>query len=318
MTDKLNNQSSTLSAALEGSDYEAPNGENKHERKSKRDSTEAPGFQGSAVDSDETKGGKAPTSTEVTAFSKAWTSALVKVRKPISRAVVFTSDTAARYPKTTVTLGIVSSLILVVIGLFTNFYVEVAGDVLWTPTPSTVLTHGEWIRTDSGFPASPRWVLMTVHADGENVLSQAPEGLEKVYKALDVAVNTEGYQDICKEATVAMQDENGETTCRINSATRFWNYTVDSFTEQVENGADIIQVLSTMQYPDGTPVDQMEILGNAERDSDGRFHCLLFWYDPAAFFWYLTLSVPSVLVLLLPRIRYTSFINYFCHVDCYP
>jgi hypothetical protein len=292
MTDKFKNQASTLTT-LEGSDHEAP----------KKDSTEAPGFRGSEVDSDETKEKKSPTPTEQTAFSKAWTSSLVKIRKPISRAVVFTSDTAARYPKTTVTLGIVLSLILVVIGLFTNFYLEVDGDVLWTPTPSTVLTHGEWIRTDSGFPAPPRWLLVTVHADGENVLSQATEGLEKVYKALDVALNTEGYQEICKEATVAMQDENGETTCRINSATRFWNYTKDSFTEQVENGADIIQVLSEMQYPDGTPVDQMEILGNAERDSDGRFHCLLVWYDAAAFFWFLTLSVPSVLVLLLPRIR---------------
>jgi hypothetical protein len=266
-------------------------------------STEDPGFRGSEADLDEIKGDKAPTPTEVTAFSKAWTSALVKIRKPIKRAVVFTSDTAARYPKTTVTLGIVVSLILVVIGLFTNFYVEVDGDVLWTPTPSTVLTHGEWIQNDSGFPTPPRWLLMTVHADGENVLSQATEGLEKVYKALDVALNTEGYQDLCKEATAVMQDENGETTCRINSVTRFWNYTEDSYIEQVENGADIIQVLSEMEYPDGTPVDQMEILGNAERDSDGRSPCWLVWYDTAEFFWFLTLSVPSVLVLLLPRIR---------------
>lgn len=221
----------------------------------------------------ETKGESdevAPAATEASAFSKAWTRALVKVRKPISKAVVFTADTAAKSPKTTVILGIVSALVLVVIGLFTNFYVEVDGDILWTPTPSAVLTHGEWMADGSGFPSPPRWFLMAVHADGENVFSQGTQGVERVFQALDVAVNSKGYPEACKQAKVTMQDENGEITCRINSVTRFWKYTQASFETEALNGGDFLTTMSAMEYPDGTPVDQMQVLGNGDRDSDGK------------------------------------------------
>eukprot|EP00980_Cylindrotheca_fusiformis_P022918 scaffold9921_cov95-Cylindrotheca_fusiformis.AAC.1 len=203
--------------------------------------------------------------------SRAWTNALVKVRKPVSKAVVFTSDIAAKNPKTTVILGIGVALVLLAIGIFTNFYVEVDGDILWTPTPSAVLSHGEWLADDSGFPSPPRWFMVTVHADGQNVISLADEGIGRVFKALDVAVNVDGYSEVCKAATITMQDnETGETTCRIHSVTRFWNYTQESFGTQLANGDDVIEAVSALEYPDGTPVDEMQIMGNVERDADGK------------------------------------------------
>jgi Niemann-Pick C1 protein len=252
----------------------------KHKRRIKRLSEDAPGYIASdTLDSEgqrdndivkvtpkrKRKQEQAPATTR----SKAWTSALVKIRKPVSKGVLVISDAAARNPKSIVILGIVLSLILVVIGLFTNFHVVVDGDVLWTPTPSTVLAHGEWTKHNSGFPAAPRWLFMSVHADGENILSQPQEGIQRVFTAIDVAVTTEGYDDLCDHASISMPDENGNTTCLVNSATRFWNYSMEAFVEQLHNSSEIIQVLSRMQYPDGTPVDTMLVLGNAERDGDG-------------------------------------------------
>eukprot|EP00980_Cylindrotheca_fusiformis_P002165 scaffold493_cov88-Cylindrotheca_fusiformis.AAC.1 len=210
---------------------------------------------------------------EAASFSRAWTSGLVKVRKPVSKAVVFTSDIAAKNPKTSVILGIAMALVLLVIGVFTNFSVEVDRDVLWTPTPSAVLSHGGWLADDSGFPSPPRWFMMTVHADGQNVISLADEGIERVFKALDVAVNVDGYSEVCKEATITMQDnEKGETTCRIHSVTRFWNYTQESFGTQLSNweNSDVIERVSALEYPDGTPVDEMQIMGNVKRDAVGK------------------------------------------------
>jgi hypothetical protein len=243
-------------------------------RQSERLSKDPPGYRASDILESEGRDNDIVKVTprrkqEQTPRSKAWTNALVKIRKPVSKGVLVISDAAARNPKSTVTLGIVLSLILVIIGLFTNFHVVVDGDVLWTPTPSTVLAHGEWTRHNSGFPAAPRWLFMTVHADGENVLSQPQEGIQKVFTAIDVAVTTEGYDDLCHHESISMPDENGNTTCLVNSPTRFWNYSMEAFMEQHHNSSEIIQVLSRMQYPDGTPVDTMLVLGNAERDGVG-------------------------------------------------
>jgi Niemann-Pick C1 protein len=243
-------------------------------RQSERLSKDPPGYRASDILESEGRDNDIVKVTprrkqEQTPRSKAWTNALVKIRKPVSKGVLVISDAAARNPKSTVILGIVLSLILVVIGLFTNFHVVVDGDVLWTPTPSTVLAHGEWTRHNSGFPAAPRWLFMTVHADGENVLSQPQEGIQKVFTAIDVAVTTEGYDDLCHHESISMPDENGNTTCLVNSPTRFWNYSMEAFMEQHHNSSEIIQVLSRMQYPDGTPVDTMLVLGNAERDGVG-------------------------------------------------
>eukprot|EP00980_Cylindrotheca_fusiformis_P024439 scaffold11923_cov100-Cylindrotheca_fusiformis.AAC.3 len=229
--------------------------------------------------------------------SKAWTNALIKIRKPVSNAVVFTSDTAAKNPKTTVILTIAVALVVFVIGIFTNFYTEVDGDILFTPTPSAVLSHGEWMADESGFPSPPRWFMMTVHADGQNVIPLAEEGIGRVFKALDIAVNVDGYSDTCKEATITMQDkETGETTCRIHSVTRFWNYTQEPFNTQLANGDDVIEAVSALEYPDGTPVDEMQIMGNVERDADGKcpfsFNSLLNSHGSISFF---LLSFRSVL-----------------------
>jgi len=57
------------------------------------------------------------------AFSEAWTSTLVKIRKPIKSILLSMSGVSARRPKTVIVSCIVASLSLLGLGFFTNFHV---------------------------------------------------------------------------------------------------------------------------------------------------------------------------------------------------
>jgi Niemann-Pick C1 protein len=210
-------------------------------------------------------GGEVSSSAQPSACSAAWTAALVKIRRPISTTVCWMSDTAVRHPKATIIIGVVSAFVLAAIGVFTNFYIEVDGDILWTPTPSRVLSHGEYLRDETVFPSPPRFSLLQVHANGQNVLGDPEAGIRRVFQVLETVSNIDGYDDLCKEATVSMLDEQGEKTCSISSITGFFNYSIDSFEEEVQNGSDLLDLVSQSTYPDRTPVQETGILGNAKR-----------------------------------------------------
>lgn len=152
------------------------------------------------------------------------------------------------------------------IGLFTNFYLETDTEILWTPTPSRVLSDGNWIKEDSGYRTLPRRIRITVHADGGNVLSQ--EGVNRVFTAIDVARDTLHYDEVCEDAKVSMEDEDGETTCLIYSVSNFWNDNINVYNQSVTSDEDAIQTLSRRVFPDGTPVVVLSILGNPTWSSD--------------------------------------------------
>ena len=205
-------------------------------------------------------------------FSAAWTDFLVTFRKPISKLVCWMSDSAARHPRMTIAVGIVSAFVLAISGVLTNFYLEVDGDVLWTPTPSRVLAHGDWLSRSDGFPSPPRVSLFTVHADGANVLAddenRIGEGIRRVFAALETVSTTAGYDDVCEDATVSMLNENGQTTCFISSVARYFGYSLGAFNATVANGSDdLLSILSQPNYPDGTPAEIKSIFGNARFDS---------------------------------------------------
>jgi len=182
------------------------------------------------------------------------------------------SDSAAAHPKMTIAVGIILAFGLVIIGVFTNFYLEIDGDVLWTPTPSRVLSHGDYLASTAGFPAPPRSCLVSVHADGANVLQDPQEGIRRVFTALETISGTPGYNDVCKEATVTMKDyENTDdadaTTCGVTSITKYYNYSQAIFNAQGNNGANVLSQISQPIYPDGTPAEVKSILGMAQYDS---------------------------------------------------
>jgi Niemann-Pick C1 protein len=211
-----------------------------------------------------------PESAKPSKFSKAWTNALVKIRKPIAKVVCAMADAAAAHPKMTVAIGIVLAFELAIIGVLTNFYLEVDGDVLWTPTPSRVLSHGDYMKDVAGFPAPPRFSLLAVHADGANVLENPEEGMRRVFAFLDTVTSTPGYEDVCNEATVTMKDENGDDTCGITSITKYYSYSLTSFNEEVTNGASILSQISQPLYPDGTPAQVKAILGSPVFDTSNQ------------------------------------------------
>ncbi|KAL3932659.1 MAG: hypothetical protein SGBAC_010745 [Bacillariaceae sp.] len=198
-------------------------------------------------------------------FSAAWTRALVKIRQPVARTVVWLADIAARHPKMTVAIGIVLAFELAIIGVLTNFELIVDGDVLWTPTPSTVLSHGDYLKDESEFSSQPRWARMSVHTDGANVLENPHDSLQRVFQALDLMVTTEGYDQVCSEATDWMFDENGSKTCRIDSIARFFNYSSSIYKDHIKVGSDLRSLISKRIYPDGTPVIDKLIMGKPQR-----------------------------------------------------
>jgi len=207
-----------------------------------------------------------PSAAGPSKFSAAWTDFLVTFRKPVSKVVCWMSDSAARHPKMTVAVGVVLAFGLAILGVLTNFYLEVDGDALWTPTPSRVLSHGNWMSQSGGFPTPPRFSLFTVHADGANVLADPREGIRRVFAALEAVSGTAGYDDVCRDATVLMLDEDGRTTCSISSVTQYFGYSLAAFDAAVAGRSDLLSLVSRANYPDGTPVETRSIFGNARFD----------------------------------------------------
>ena len=188
-----------------------------------------------------------------------WTRFTEAVHGSIIGVIVCLSVYSARNPKTVLTVISVVSLLLPLVGAFTNLRIEVEQEELLMPFKSLSRQHYKWIQTESGFPQSTRPFDILVHQGGANVLNLPT--LRKVFEALEVFQKTPGYDFICASGDYELP-VTGEKTCRINSATRFWWHNVTLFEEQVTSDDDLIRILSADKYPLGTPVgDHDFILG---------------------------------------------------------
>lgn len=266
----LNKKTSTMSTMPEGSTAEDLENNNTLDEVPLTEDTKK---NKKLYDYEEEDDNSIPEANRPSKFSAAWTNALVKIRKPISKMVCWMSDSAAAHPKMTIAIGIVLAFELAIIGVFTNFFLEIDGDVLWTPTPSRVLSHGDYMANQAGFPSPPRFALFTVHANGGNVLADPEEGLRRVFAVLDTVTGTPGYDDVCKAATVSMKDaETGELTCGISSISKYYNYSSASFDSEMNNGANVLQQISQPLYPDGTPVEVKAVLGSAQYDTSNQLN----------------------------------------------
>jgi Niemann-Pick C1 protein len=154
--------------------------------------------------------------------------------------------------------------LLLLIGLLTNFNVDVDEEVLWTPVGTKPLEHGEWIENDSGYNAAPRDFFMLIHRSGANVLGR--EGVNRCFEALNVLRNTPGYHQLCQSAEHI--DFNRNATCLIYAVTSFWNDTRAFFDESVSSDQQAIATMSSPVFPNGAPVDIDTILGRVVRDND--------------------------------------------------
>jgi Niemann-Pick C1 protein len=204
---------------------------------------------------------------EATGFSAKWTRTINTIHIPVIRALLWTSNKSATNPRRTVSLVTFVSVALIVIGIFTNFSVDVDEDVLWTPKGARPVQHSDWIDDRSGFPTTPRTFIMFFHADTADVLGQAQ--VSRVFQALDAVRTLPEYDSICaKSSSTSQLNEIGEVTCPISGITAFWNDTASIFESQVSSDADVIEQLSATVYPDGTPVSADDIFGKRNRDAN--------------------------------------------------
>jgi len=198
--------------------------------------------------------------SEVT-ISQKWTKTIKRFRAPVTRMLVGIADNSARYPKTYIISIIVISFALAVVGLFTNFNLEVNEDIIWTPTNSRAQLHGNFIDNESGFDPESRRFMVIIHRGGDNILSM--EGVRRTFEVLDTVRETDGYDDLCKQFY-------GEDPCPINSPTQFWNNTAELFEESISTDEKLLAALSTTTFPNGEVVLQTSIIGNPTEDENGE------------------------------------------------
>jgi hypothetical protein len=205
-------------------------------------------------------------------FSVKWTAMVTtSIHRPILTALHAVTSKAASNPKRTIGAVVVLSLLLFVVGLFTNFNVDVDDDTVWTPAGARPVQHSKWIDDESGFPSETRDFLFVFHSDGENVLGQ--DEVKRVFRAVDAVRVLEGYDTMCADSHYV--NDFGDSTCEISGITGFWNDTASIFEEQVQSEGDVILALSAEYYPDGTPVTEKNIMGLSERESDGTLTSVL-------------------------------------------
>lgn len=186
----------------------------------------------------------------------------MRLHHPVVRALLWISNKSALNPRRTMSVVALLSIALAVIGLFTNFNVDIDEDKLWTPASSRVLKHSDWINDGSGYPDVPRFLVLFFHSDTNNVLGQEQVG--HIFSAVDVVRGLSNYDSTC--ALSDTPDRYGVQTCSISGVTTFWNDTADQFASSVSTDAEAIEQMSARTYPDGTPVSQGDIFGLAQRD----------------------------------------------------
>jgi hypothetical protein len=173
------------------------------------------------------------------------------MHRPILKGLHAITSTSASYPQRTIGLVIFISALLFASGYLTGFDLRADGADDWTPFNSLPAKHAKWIEKESGFPEVPRPFFFLLHGQGENILGR--DAIQRTFEALDAVRSVEGYDAFCQPSLDHHNDLN-KPACEISSVTAFWNHSVDIFNDQVKSDDDVIQAVSALNYPDGTPV----------------------------------------------------------------
>jgi len=168
----------------------------------------------------------------------------------VPNAVTYIALMATKRPRWTLCGIAALSLALLAIGYNTNFNLSVEEFEVFAPYGVRPRRHREWIQEASGFPSTPVPYVQLIHSRGDNVVSM--EGIHRVFDAYEAIVvqQADVYQEFC----------NSE--CLVLSPIRFWNYSRTIFEQSVETDEKVAEILAGDTYPDGTPVDTAQILGN--------------------------------------------------------
>eukprot|EP00538_Stauroneis_constricta_P000207 CAMPEP_0119570782 /NCGR_PEP_ID=MMETSP1352-20130426/43788_1 /TAXON_ID=265584 /ORGANISM="Stauroneis constricta, Strain CCMP1120" /LENGTH=1044 /DNA_ID=CAMNT_0007620455 /DNA_START=143 /DNA_END=3276 /DNA_ORIENTATION=+ len=198
-----------------------------------------------------------------------WSRAILRfIHEPLTNAMLVVSGMSARNPKRTVAFVIFFSFAMLVLGLLTNFNVDVDEDTLWSPRRSRPMDHLDWVDNKSGFPREPRFLFLNVHIDGANVLATA--GVERVFEAVDAVRNLPGYDEVCLKGTATKKSSDGSTTptCNLFAATSFWGDDASNFDADNLTDEETLAAMSVSTYPDGTAVDIESVIGTPTYDDE--------------------------------------------------
>lgn len=179
--------------------------------------------------------------------------------------VVVLGTWAARHPWTTVWSVALLSLILVGVGLMTNFEVVWDHETIFTPTGSPPARNGAWLAS-SGFTETADMLLM-VHSDQSDSNVLHVEAVRRVFQVLETLRSTPGYDALCARSGYINPYNSSEHTCWIWSVTQFWDHNVTIFEQQLGRNhgmseIDLVKVLSQPAFPDGMPVFHEVLMGS--------------------------------------------------------
>jgi Patched family len=208
-------------------------------------------------------------------FFNPWVRFMNYVRLFITEGMVTISSVAARNPKRTVWGVTLLSFFLAGVGYATNFSMDIAADAMYSTFTSRIREHQSWAQTQSGFPAAPRNLRMIMHSDNGSVLTK--KAVERAFKVIDTVRQTPGYAEACVESD--FKDADGIHTCNIRSVAMLWNNSLDLFREMAATDVDVRFQVNKKVYPDGSPVDVLEVMGKAEFRGKKIIDAKAFFFD---------------------------------------
>ncbi|GAX11141.1 hypothetical protein FisN_9Hh232 [Fistulifera solaris] len=196
--------------------------------------------------------------------SQKWTKFVLRTQVPLHRFLHFVTSRSARNPRKTVVGMTLLALIIMAIGLSTNFKIDVDEDSLWTPRGSNAAIDQKWIKEESGFKPEPRWFVLLFHFEGQNVLGQSQ--VQRMFDVLDGIRAVEGYDEMCEASDFI--DVNGVRTCEINGPPQIWNTSSAFFQSNVTSDEEAIEGLSVRFMSDLFPVVEELFYGYPQRDEN--------------------------------------------------
>ena len=179
---------------------------------------------------------------------------VAKLHKVLLFCLQKTALVAARKPRLVLSFMSVSSVLLILIGFLSNFYVETDEVDLWTPYHSKALRNGQWLRDQSGFDLEPPSIQVIIHDAGENMIGR--NSVDYSFKVMDVV-----------EAAIKDYDF---LSYSMHGVVNFFNNDHNLFLATVKSDEDAIYAMSVLPFfPNGMVIDRNKVFGFPIQDHRG-------------------------------------------------
>jgi Niemann-Pick C1 protein len=225
-------------------------------------------------------------------FSERWTKAVIAFHRPIKTLLLAVTHHAARNPKHYL-LGIAFfSLSLIVLGFFTNFYIENSEAELWKQKGSRTVVHGRWIDEEwknewqaqgrAYAHVDARKLTTMVHKGGENVVSRV--GMLRNFEVVDTIRATPKYKEYCALYGKIPTGEDTPLVCEISGVSGFWLHntslfesdqeaaeamSIDSLPGEAKQFADLKQIVGYPVFEQNGTLSGLSFLTNFVLDGGG-------------------------------------------------